>query len=63
MVSTSAHPGAVLHQVASGSHIPPNKVLQNATLNISDIRKTALVMKDGVLYRPDELYSALGVAP
>jgi len=31
--------------------------------NISDIRKTALVMKDGVLYRPGELYSAVGVAP
>jgi imidazolonepropionase-like amidohydrolase len=31
--------------------------------NISDIRKTALVMKDGILYRPEELYSALGVAP
>jgi len=32
-------------------------------LDISDIRNTALVMKDGVLYRPEELYSALGVAP
>jgi hypothetical protein len=31
--------------------------------NISDIRKTSLVMKDGVLYRPEELYSAVGVAP
>ncbi len=31
--------------------------------NISDIRKTALVVKDGVLYRPAELYSALGVEP
>ena len=31
--------------------------------NISDIRKTALVMKNGVLYRPGELYSAVGVAP
>jgi len=79
--------------VAAG--IPPEKVLQNATLNsarimkldrdlgsvaagkladltlvdgdptssISDIRKTALVVKDGVLYRPAELYSALGVEP
>jgi len=33
------------------------------TANISDIRKTALVVKDGVLYKPAELYSALGVAP
>jgi len=31
--------------------------------NISDIRKTALVVRDGVLYRPAELYSALGVEP
>jgi imidazolonepropionase-like amidohydrolase len=75
--------------------IPPEKVLQDATLNsarimnldrdlgsiapgkladlalvdgdpvanISDVRKTALVVKDGVLYRPAELYSALGVEP
>ncbi len=31
--------------------------------NISDIRKTALVVKNGVVYKPQELYSALGVAP
>jgi imidazolonepropionase-like amidohydrolase len=31
--------------------------------NISDVRKTALVLKDGVIYRPAELYSALGVEP
>ena len=75
--------------------IPPEKVLQDATLNsarimnldrdlgsiapgkladlalvdgdpvanISDVRKTALVVKEGVLYRPAELYSALGVEP
>jgi imidazolonepropionase-like amidohydrolase len=33
------------------------------TKNISDIRKTALVVKDGVLYKPSELYSELGVKP
>lgn len=33
------------------------------TSNISDIRKTAVVVKDGVLYRPAELYSAIGVEP
>jgi imidazolonepropionase-like amidohydrolase len=33
------------------------------TKNISDIRKTAVVVKDGVLYKPAELYSELGVAP
>ncbi|HKM85947.1 MAG TPA: amidohydrolase family protein [Terriglobales bacterium] len=75
--------------------IPPNQVLQNATMNaarimsldkdlgsitpgkladlvlvdgnpaanISDIRKTALVVKDGVLYNPAELYTELGVTP
>jgi len=33
------------------------------TKNISDIRKTALVVKDGVIYKPAELYSELGVKP
>ena len=33
------------------------------TKNISDIRKTALVVKDGVIYKPSELYSELGVKP
>ena len=33
------------------------------TKNISDIRKTAVVIKDGTLYYPSELYSELGVAP
>lgn len=35
----------------------------SAAANISDIRRTVLVMKDGVLYKPEELRSALGVAP
>ncbi len=33
------------------------------TKNISDIRKTVVVVKDGVLYYPAELYTELGVAP
>jgi hypothetical protein len=33
------------------------------TTNISDIRKTVLTVKDGVLYRPAELYAELGVTP
>jgi imidazolonepropionase-like amidohydrolase len=33
------------------------------TKNISDIRKTALVVKDGVIYKPAELYTELGVKP
>lgn len=30
---------------------------------VADIRKVELVMKDGVFYRPDELWTAVGVAP
>jgi imidazolonepropionase-like amidohydrolase len=33
------------------------------TTRISDVRRTALVIKDGVLYQPAELYKELGVAP
>jgi len=33
------------------------------TKNISDIRKTTVVVKDGVLYYPKELYTELGVVP
>ena len=33
------------------------------TKNISDIRKTVLTVKDGVIYKPAELYTELGVAP
>jgi imidazolonepropionase-like amidohydrolase len=35
----------------------------NPVANISDIRKTALVVKDGVIYKPAELYTELGVTP
>jgi hypothetical protein len=33
------------------------------TADISDIRKIALVMKEGVIYRPSEVYPAVGVKP
>jgi len=33
------------------------------TTNISDIRKVALVIKNGTAYYPSELYEALGVKP
>jgi imidazolonepropionase-like amidohydrolase len=33
------------------------------TVNISNIRNTALVVKDGALYKPAELYTELGVTP
>jgi len=35
----------------------------NPVDNISDIRKTAWVVKDGMSYKPEELYSALGMTP
>ncbi len=35
----------------------------NPADNISDIRKTVLVVKDGVIYKPAELYTELGVTP
>ncbi len=33
------------------------------TTNISDIRKVKVVVKDGVVYKTDELYGAIGVQP
>ncbi len=33
------------------------------TVNISDIRRVALVMKEGVIYNPAEIYPELGVTP
>jgi imidazolonepropionase-like amidohydrolase len=33
------------------------------TRNIADIRRTALVVKDGLVFRPAELYAAVGVRP
>lgn len=33
------------------------------TQRISDIRRTSLVVKNGIVYRPAELYGALGVKP
>jgi Amidohydrolase family len=35
----------------------------NPATNISDVRRAALVMKDGVLYHPSELYAELGIQP
>jgi imidazolonepropionase-like amidohydrolase len=33
------------------------------TTNISDVRKTAVVVKDGIVYKPAELYTELGITP
>ena len=54
---------ADLGSIAAGKLADVTLVNGDPVANISDIRKTALVMKDGVLYRPEELYSAVGVAP
>jgi imidazolonepropionase-like amidohydrolase len=52
-----------LGSIAAGKLADVTLVNGDPVANISDIRKTALVMKDGVLYRPEELYFAVGVAP
>jgi imidazolonepropionase-like amidohydrolase len=52
-----------LGSIAPGKLADLTLVDGDPVANISDIRKTALVVKDGVLYRPAELYSALGVEP
>src|SRR5882762_298706 len=52
-----------LGSIAPGKLADLTLVTGDPVANISDIRKTALVMKDGILYKPEELYSALGVAP
>ncbi|MET0209294.1 MAG: amidohydrolase family protein, partial [Burkholderiaceae bacterium] len=35
----------------------------NPTLNVSDVRRIALVLKDGAAYYPAEIYKAVGVEP
>jgi len=52
-----------LGSIALGKLADLTLVTGDPVANISDIRKTALVMNDGILYKPEELYSALGVAP
>jgi imidazolonepropionase-like amidohydrolase len=52
-----------LGSIAPGKLADLTLVDGNPATNISDIRKTTLVVKDGVLYKPAELYSELGVAP
>jgi imidazolonepropionase-like amidohydrolase len=52
-----------LGSIATGKLADVTLANGDPVANISHIRKTALVMKDGVLYRAEELYSAVGVAP
>jgi imidazolonepropionase-like amidohydrolase len=52
-----------LGSIAAGKLADLVLVDGNPAANISDIRKTSLVVKDGVLYKPAELYTELGVTP
>ncbi len=52
-----------LGSIAPGKLADLTLVDGNPAADIHDIRKTELVVKDGVLYRSAELYSELGVAP
>jgi imidazolonepropionase-like amidohydrolase len=52
-----------LGSIAAGKLADLTLVNGDPVASISDIRRTALVVKDGVLYRPDELYAALGIIP
>src|SRR6202167_6137075 len=52
-----------LGSIAPGKFADLVLVNGNPADNISDIRKTVLVVKDGVVYKPAELYTELGVAP
>jgi imidazolonepropionase-like amidohydrolase len=52
-----------LGSIAPGKLADLTLVDGDPTKNISDIRKTAVVVKDGVLYYPSELYTEVGVMP
>ena len=52
-----------LGSIAPGKLADLTLVDGNPAADIHDIRKTVLVVKDGVLYQPAELYSELGVTP
>ena len=54
---------ADLGSIAAGKLADVVLVDGNPAANISDIRKTALVVKDGVVYVPSELDAELGVRP
>lgn len=52
-----------LGSIAAGKLADVVLVDGNPTEKISDVRKTSLVMKDGVIYKPAELYTELGIQP
>jgi hypothetical protein len=54
---------AVLGSIAPGKRADFLLVEGNPADNVSDIRRCRLVMKNGVLYRSAEVYSAVGIKP
>jgi imidazolonepropionase-like amidohydrolase len=54
---------AELGTIAAGRLADVVLVDGDPTVRMSDIRRTRLVVKDGVVYEPDRLYAAIGVAP
>jgi imidazolonepropionase-like amidohydrolase len=54
---------ADLGSIAPGKLADLTLVNGNPVDNIGDIRKTAWVVKDGLSYKPQELYAALGMTP
>ena len=62
----AAHVMGFDHQLGS---VRPGKLADlvlvdgDPSVRISDVRKTALTVRDGVVYRPAELYGELGVRP
>lgn len=69
----SARPGTVdPNQAMIANRMPPIAVGKVAdvvlvdgdpSVNISDVRKTVMVVKDGVRFNPKELYASVGVRP
>ncbi len=59
----------VMHHDADRGSIAVGKLADvvlvdgDPTRNISDVRRTVVVVKDGIVYEPKELYAALGVRP
>jgi imidazolonepropionase-like amidohydrolase len=59
----------VMHHDSELGSIAPGKLADvvlvdgDPTTNISDVRKTVLVVKNGIEYEPKELYDVLGVKP
>jgi imidazolonepropionase-like amidohydrolase len=52
-----------LGSIAPGKLADMTLVDGNPLANISEVRKTILVVKNGVIYKPAELYTALGIQP